>query len=80
MSNGGTLVAKQQVRSLRSVEGRQVSVTLRDGTCIGECHLVSSGRNRVATLWLFTNGEDIFVPYCDVAAVREARGDRRGAA
>ena len=42
--------------------------------------IVSSGRNRVATLWLFTNGEDLFVPYCDVVAVREAHGDRRWAA
>ena len=73
-------MARQTASSLRSAEGRQVSVTLRDGTCLGDCHLVSSGRNRVATLWLFTNGEDLFVPYCDVVAVREAHGDRRWAA
>ena len=59
----------QQERSLRLIEGRQVSVALRDGTRIDDCSLVSSGRNQVENLWLFINGEDVFIPTSDVVDV-----------
>jgi hypothetical protein len=55
-----------QLHTLSTVEGSQVSVALRDGTRIDDCNLVSSGRRRVKTLWLFANGEDVFVPIDDV--------------
>ena len=59
----------QQERSLRLIEGRQVSVALRDGTRIDDCSLVSSGRNQVENLWLFIHGEDVFIPTSDVVDV-----------
>lgn len=58
--------------SLRQFEGRQVSVALANGYRIDDCQLVSAGRRAHATLWLFTNGADLFVAIEDVIAVWEA--------
>jgi hypothetical protein len=49
---------------LTAVEGRRVSIGFGDGSRIDDCQLVSSGCNRVGSLWVFTNGTDVFVP-CD---------------
>ena len=73
-------MATQQMNVLRSLEGRQVTVDLRDGTRLDDCELVSSGRNRVAKLWLYANGEDVFVALTDVVRVWEADVDRARAA
>jgi hypothetical protein len=59
---------------LRQWEGRQVSVALADGSRIDDCQLVSAGRNGAATLWLFTNGADLFVAYDDVTDIWEVGG------
>lgn len=64
---------------LRQWEGRQVSVALADGSRIDDCQLVSAGRHGARTLWLFTNGADVFVPLADVTAVWEAGGRRQAA-
>src|SRR4051812_5436553 len=71
---GGTM-ANQTVRKLHSIEGRQVNVSLRDGNRIDDCNLVSGGRTRVPNLWLFSNGEDVFVDLADVVDVWEADAD-----
>ena len=63
---------------LRQWEGRQVSVALADGSRIDDCQLVSAGRC-AATLWLFTNGSDLFVALDDVTAVWEAANSFRAA-
>ena len=65
-------IAKDQISQLRSLEGRQVSVALTDGTRIEYAQLVSSGRGTVRTLWVFTNGVDAFVPLYEVVDVWEA--------
>jgi hypothetical protein len=57
--------------TLQVFEGRQVSLALRDGSRIDDCQLVSAGRAAIATLWLFTNGDDIFVSLDDVLDVWE---------
>jgi hypothetical protein len=54
---------------LRPLEGTQVNISLRDGTRIDDCHLVSCGRSRLDNLWVFANGEDLFVPRADVVDV-----------
>jgi hypothetical protein len=69
-------MAKQQRRSARSIEGRQVNVALRDGTRLDDCNLVSTGRNCVDNMWLFTNGEDLFVALDDVVDVWETDANR----
>jgi hypothetical protein len=63
-----------------SIDGRWVNVALRDGTRIDDCQLVSSGRSTVDTLWLFANGEDLFVPVSDVTDLWEAESPTRRAA
>jgi hypothetical protein len=57
---------------LAALEGRQVNVALRDGSRIDDCQLVSTGRTRVASIWLFANDTDTFVSYDDVAEIWEA--------
>ena len=57
--------------SLYSLEGRQVSVALRDGIRIDDCQLVSAPRANAGTLWLFSNGDDVFVDASDVIDVWE---------
>ena len=51
---------------LRALEGRHVSVTLVDGSCIEDCELVSVGRGRTETLWILTRDGDAFVGLADV--------------
>ena len=58
--------------NLRKWEGRQISVALTDGSRLDDCQLVSAGRNGAGSLWLFTNGSDVFVPLAHVTAVWEA--------
>jgi hypothetical protein len=57
--------------TLQPLEGRQVSLALRDGTRFDDCQLVSAGRGTTATVWLFTNGDDVFVSFDDVIDVWE---------
>jgi hypothetical protein len=65
---------------LRSLEGRQVSVALSDGSRIDDCQLVSAGRRPSQRLWFFVNGIDVFLPPADVVAIWEAPSARRPAA
>jgi hypothetical protein len=58
----------QQKRGLRGLEGHKVHLALLDGSRIDEAYLVSG---RGSTLWLFTNGEDTFVPADRVIEVWE---------
>ncbi|HEV8627935.1 MAG TPA: hypothetical protein VG034_26155 [Acidimicrobiia bacterium] len=59
-------------KGLHVLEGQQVSVALRNGSRIDDCQLVSAGRAATTTLWLFSNGADVFVPLGDVVDVWEA--------
>jgi len=70
-SSAGTPVRVQPAHLAR-LEGSYVSVALVDGSRIDDCQLVSGGREGVATLWLFANGKDRFVPLSQVVDVWEA--------
>jgi hypothetical protein len=65
---------------LRGFEGHRVDVTLRDGTTIDGCLLVSSGRLRVLTLWLVVDGDDLFVLLNDVVNIAASRSHVHAAA
>ena len=54
------------------LEGRRVSVALRDGSRPDDCELVSAGHSGAMTLWLFVNGGDVFVPVAEVTDAWEA--------
>ncbi len=66
----------QQQRELRKLEGRVVHLALADGSRMDEVGLVSLGRQ---TVWVFSNGEDRFLPVADVIEVWEARPYRSAA-
>jgi hypothetical protein len=56
--------------ALRRLEGRHVSVALRDGTRLDDCELVSvARRRRGGTLWLLVGDDDHIVAVDDVLAV-----------
>ena len=65
-------MTNEQATQLRSLEGRHVSVAVRDGSRIDDSQLVSAGHHHVGTVWLFSNGADIFLPVADIVAVWEA--------
>jgi hypothetical protein len=58
-------------RNYLGFEGRQVCVALRNGSRIDDCQLVSAGRQSTGTLWLFSNGMDVFVSIGQVLDVWE---------
>ena len=47
-----------RLRDLIRLEGRQVGLSLTDGSRIDDCQLVFAGDDRV---WVFVNGRDTFV-------------------
>jgi len=57
------------------MEGHQVSLALRDGTRFDDCNLVSGGRNRLDTVWLFVKGEDVFVSRSEVVDIWATEAD-----
>jgi hypothetical protein len=66
-------MSKDQVLQLRPLEGRRVSVALRNGLRLDDCQLVSIGRRRSDRIWLFINGSDWFVRLRDVVDIWEVR-------
>jgi hypothetical protein len=73
-------MAKRPMSNLRSLQGRQVNIALLDGTRLDDCNLVSIGRNPLDNLWLFVNGEDVFVPRSHVTDVWASSNHRPSAA
>jgi len=59
-------------QELKALEGRRVGIAVRGGVRIDECELISAGRGRARTLWVFAEGNDAFVPIDDVIDVWEA--------
>lgn len=70
-------MANQRRAQLRLLEGRQVSISLRNGSRIDDCKLVSSGRTWVPHVWLYANGADTFVPLDEVVDLWEVAPCRR---
>ncbi len=51
-------MTRQRRTELSSFEGRNVCLSLIDGSRIDDCQLVLAGRQK---LWVFVNGQDAFV-------------------
>ncbi len=62
-----------QIDQLKPLEGRRVSLALRDGSRIDNCQLISAGRAKLRSVWVFTNGLDLFISYDDLIDVWEMR-------
>jgi hypothetical protein len=58
---------------LRSLEGRRVTLALRNGTRIDDAQLVSAGSGKTRHLWLFDNGTDTFVSIDEVRELWDER-------
>jgi hypothetical protein len=65
--------------TVQLLEGRQVCVALRNGSRVDDCQLVSAGRVSTGTIWLFSNGADLFVSIDEVLEVWEAPATSRAA-
>jgi hypothetical protein len=61
---------------LLELEGREVSLALADGSRLDAVTLVSAGRGRTPTVWLFAQGIDLLLPRRCVIAAWEARPAR----
>jgi hypothetical protein len=70
----------KRVNQFRRLEGRRVSLALTDGSRIDDCQLISAGRHAVSSLWLFSNGRDIFVALDNVVEMWETVGGKSWAA
>jgi hypothetical protein len=66
-------MTRDRLSQIKALEGHQVSLSLRDGSRLDDCQLVSSGRHRARTLWLFGSGTDTFVPLDQVIDLWESR-------
>ena len=58
--------------AMHSLEGRHVSVTLRDGSRLDDCQVVSARRSGAQTVWLFVDGIDVFLPVAAIVDCWEA--------
>ncbi len=59
-------MTEDQYTTLRRLEGREVSLALGDGSRIDAAALMSAGQDAGSTVWLFSNGSDLFIPASDV--------------
>ncbi len=64
-------MAMPTASTLRSLEGRRVSLALAGGARIDDCQLISAGRPGTSTVWVFAAGADTFVPMAEVLDVWE---------
>jgi hypothetical protein len=66
----------EQIDKLKALEGRHVSLALRDGSRIDDCQLVSVGRGAVRSVWIFAKPLDVFLPLDNLIDVWETRPAR----
>jgi hypothetical protein len=65
-----------RMSKLRQLEGGRVSLALADGSRIDDSSLVSVGRGPSATLWVFSNGCDLFIPCAEIVDAWETASPR----
>jgi hypothetical protein len=59
----------QRLAEYRALQGRRVSIALVDGSRIDDCQLVSARGGATVKVWVFVNGEDLFLSQDDIADV-----------
>jgi hypothetical protein len=59
-------MSRQQRVQAYGLLGQTVSVALADGSRIDDATLVSAGGSGARSLWLYSNGADVFVRFADV--------------
>jgi len=63
------MVPSRVAELVRCLEGHHVSVALADGSRLDDCELVSAGRHKVDSVWLYADGTDTIVPLVEVTGV-----------
>ena len=66
-------MTRDVVARLVHLEGHRVSVAFSDGSRLDDCELVSTGHNGASTLWLYSNGADVFAVPEQVVEIWETR-------
>jgi hypothetical protein len=64
-------MSNQSFPQFKTLEGRRVGLALSDGSRIDDCQLISAGRPGLASVWVFLNGADAFIPLTVVIEVWE---------
>jgi hypothetical protein len=62
----------QLLAELKALEGDRIDVTLRDGSRLEDCQLVSTGRLWNKSIWVLQEDVDLFIRIGDIALVRAA--------
>ncbi len=62
----------KMIRKIEKLEGRRVTVMLRDGSRLDHCRLISSGRGAIEKVWVYAGGIDVFLARGDVVDILEA--------
>ena len=65
-------MTRDVVAKLVHLEGRRVNVAFADGSRLDDCELVSTGHNAASTLWLYSNGGDVFTAPEQIVEIWEA--------
>jgi hypothetical protein len=65
-------MSEEEAFGVRALEGRRVSLALRDGTRVDDCELVAIGRYDERTLWLYAGGSDRSVNLADIIEIWES--------
>jgi hypothetical protein len=53
---------RSRATALNDLEGREVSIALANGSRLDAVRLISAGRGRTPTVWVYADGIDVFVP------------------
>jgi hypothetical protein len=69
---GPCVPSSELLAELRALEGERVDLTLRDGTRLEDCDLVSAGRLWAKSIWVVRDEIDHFIHIRDLLSV-EAR-------
>jgi hypothetical protein len=73
MQRKGITVSSARLQALR---GRHVGVALTNGKRFDDCRLLSAGHSPTNTLWLVSDGADLFVRRDELMAVWEVTEPR----
>ena len=65
-------MTRAEVAATTELEGRIVNLALVGGRRYDDCQLVSVPRRRAKTFWVFSSGEDVFVPADHVLEIWES--------
>jgi hypothetical protein len=64
--------SSELLAELRALEGERVDLTLRDGSQLEDCDLISIGRLWAKSIWVLREDADLVISVVDILSVRPA--------